>query len=836
MSDMIRTILIMSVSGSILALLLFILKPMFKNRLPKSTQYYLWLVVIATLLVPVSKLVVLPAESIPVPSISNMVERYVVNAYDVTEQVHPYEDEKIDGFISVSDVNTAEVEAIAQNFWATEFVNWRANIYPLGVMSVFAFYLCVYFVFLNKIKRTNIITDINCIIPVYRNAKAATPMLIGLFRPMIVLPDRIYTDAQLRAILPHELTHMRRRDILVKWLTVVTCAIHWFNPFVWIIHREIVRACELSCDEAVIRNLDAHGKQEYGETLIYVAADIKTPHAVLSTTMCEEKKALKERLGAIMKNKKNTRNAVIFSAVLIFAAAGTSIVLSASRGKTDDGGKIVSSDNVIPLNELMELAAKGDDLQIEDFAKYNGNEVGFGLYILNFTVEGGYSLLVGSGNTTGKPFYVTLHVPGIEENIDIRYSSIEELISKYPVPNELENKIRQYIDVIMSPPSYSSATGDYIRAHQAEYDEILDMGITALPALTGILNMNDKGLRGNIAALAVHDIIKLESSKPHSEWEEGTLSSAGSDVEKWSKGFSVPSYLLEPNAQTTSSPAPNDISAELDSRIDNVIVETNFGKYGGVGNYQTASHTILKTVESSDSITVYIMALYQEYTNEDGIRETGGRYTPVSITFTKPDFHILEYWTPIDGSYYITSIKEKFPQELWDKVDTQLYIQKQQEICMQRAIEYYENLPPPTADNTLYKAYYLVARKLFDMDTGLNNDIKLIGIDMAGVQDSERKQLKNLLLMWVNDINLKPYFATYEELVTMGFIVTEPIEEAGFKDGVLIQFAESSFKNDTLIVNASKYRWPLGAVGAEFTVHFKDGAWTVGEPEMVWMS
>jgi len=119
--------------------------------------------------------------------------------------------------------------------------------------------------------------------------------------------------------------------VLVKWLSVLTCAIHWFNPIVWFVRREIDRACELSCDEAVIRTLDKDGKQNYGDTLIYVAADAKTPHAVLSTTMCEEKKALKERLGAIMKSKKHTRIAIVLSAVLIITACGTAVALGAGR-------------------------------------------------------------------------------------------------------------------------------------------------------------------------------------------------------------------------------------------------------------------------------------------------------------------------------------------------------------------------------------------------------------------------------------------------------------------------------------------------------------------------
>jgi hypothetical protein len=85
----------------------------------------------------------------------------------------------------------------------------------------------------------------------------------------------------------------------------------------------------------VIRKLDANDKQNYGDTLIYVAADSKTPRTVLSTTMCEEKKALKERLRAIMAHKKATKTALVLSAILILALAGCAALLGAGSGEND---------------------------------------------------------------------------------------------------------------------------------------------------------------------------------------------------------------------------------------------------------------------------------------------------------------------------------------------------------------------------------------------------------------------------------------------------------------------------------------------------------------------
>jgi hypothetical protein len=152
-------------------------------------------------------------------------------------------------------------------------------------------------------------------------------MLIGLFRPTIILPDCEYTKDQLRYVLMHELTHLRRGDMLIRWLTVIASSVHWFNPIVWLAKREIDRACELACDEAVISSLSDDDKQTYGDTLLFVAADGKGFPAALA--MSENKRNLKERLRGIMLSKKRTRLAIAMSAVMITVAVVGGIAIGA---------------------------------------------------------------------------------------------------------------------------------------------------------------------------------------------------------------------------------------------------------------------------------------------------------------------------------------------------------------------------------------------------------------------------------------------------------------------------------------------------------------------------
>jgi len=122
--DALRTIITMSITGSVIAIILFILKPLVRNRLPKSVQYYLWFVVLVALVVPISRFIVLPDSTSNVPAISKAVDWYVVSNEDIFEQIRPYEAENSDGFIGIPESNMAEVEALIPATWVPEAVDW----------------------------------------------------------------------------------------------------------------------------------------------------------------------------------------------------------------------------------------------------------------------------------------------------------------------------------------------------------------------------------------------------------------------------------------------------------------------------------------------------------------------------------------------------------------------------------------------------------------------------------------------------------------------------------------------------------------------------------------
>ncbi|MBQ9922221.1 MAG: M56 family metallopeptidase, partial [Clostridia bacterium] len=95
-----------------------------------------------------------------------------------------------------------------------------------------------------------------------------SPAAFGYFRRYIVLPEIPLSLSSLELTLSHELTHVKRGDLLLKFLSVAARSFHWFNPLVHYAAYKCETECELSCDEAVLRGRADEVRTEYGETLV----------------------------------------------------------------------------------------------------------------------------------------------------------------------------------------------------------------------------------------------------------------------------------------------------------------------------------------------------------------------------------------------------------------------------------------------------------------------------------------------------------------------------------------------------------------------------------------
>ena len=101
------------------------------------------------------------------------------------------------------------------------------------------------------------------------------PMLAGLLRPALLLPQGDTTGEELGLSLLHELTHFRRRDIWLKTLALWVNALHWFNPLMWYMVRLVERDTELACDEDALRRLPREDYAAYGQTILNAVARLQ---------------------------------------------------------------------------------------------------------------------------------------------------------------------------------------------------------------------------------------------------------------------------------------------------------------------------------------------------------------------------------------------------------------------------------------------------------------------------------------------------------------------------------------------------------------------------------
>ncbi len=184
------------------------------------------------------------------------------------------------------------------------------------------------------------LTGVTCEVRLLASPLVQSPMLVGFFRPTILLPSEHLPDSDARYILAHELTHFRRRDLWKKFLMNMIQCIHWFNPVVYLLSRDFAYWLETSCDEEVVSSLNYAQRKEYGYLLINYAPATRHvgPRLYVSFTSCRYK--LKRRISIMMNSNKKSRSllGLLLALALVVGCLATSALAAniSDNGTTDD--------------------------------------------------------------------------------------------------------------------------------------------------------------------------------------------------------------------------------------------------------------------------------------------------------------------------------------------------------------------------------------------------------------------------------------------------------------------------------------------------------------------
>ncbi len=106
---------------------------------------------------------------------------------------------------------------------------------------------------------------------VYECDRIPTPFIFGMLRPRIYLPSSM-DERDREYVIAHERAHLARFDHVWKPLGFAVLALHWFNPLVWLSYVLFCRDMETACDERVLATLGTDSKKPYADALINCAA------------------------------------------------------------------------------------------------------------------------------------------------------------------------------------------------------------------------------------------------------------------------------------------------------------------------------------------------------------------------------------------------------------------------------------------------------------------------------------------------------------------------------------------------------------------------------------
>lgn len=367
MNPLLQLVLSLSLGGSLMALLVLGLKWTLRGKLPSAFYYCAWLAVLLRLVLPLPGFMSLDSREEAAPAaVYDTTAGGIPRVGDLPLAVGLGPESAGNSPVNIAENTAGTAPAPAQTaqeietsaparpalrtllFAAFGMVISRARdlissgeiwlwLWALGAVVTLLWYIVGYRRFGRALRRSLCrAAPLECRLfqqlggpkrlRLCRSAAVGTPMLLGLWRPVLVLPEREYSEEMLKNIFRHELTHYRRGDLVFKWFAVLVSALHWFNPMVHIARRELDRACEMSCDERLLRQMDAAGKRSYGETLLTLAAN-SLPRRLVATSFATEKRNLKERLEQIMTYRKMSRAtlALLLAAALLLGGCAAAV-------------------------------------------------------------------------------------------------------------------------------------------------------------------------------------------------------------------------------------------------------------------------------------------------------------------------------------------------------------------------------------------------------------------------------------------------------------------------------------------------------------------------------
>ena len=358
--------LMTSAAMSLIIVAVLVVGNMFPKIFTAKMRYMAWVIILVGLIIPIRPLFGSGLIDVPVPTQTQAVSENLGQQQTVTDAVIPG--------AAMNNAERGPYNQIApsQPFDAHILVDILLLVWLIPAALIFGYHLWKYAKFMRLVKRwskpiideetTSLFQSIKAQKKIQRDIGlkkcgfVSTSMLIGFWRPAILLPDKNFDTEELSLIFLHELTHYKRGDLFIKLASVAVSSLHWFNPAVYFMSAAMQTDCEASCDEAVLQEIGGDNRQFYAELIMEMIGGRKSRGTLLSTCFFASTRGIKIRMGAIMDAKKTIRGlAALTFAILILPVilAGSVFAITPMQ---QDVAAALSANQGIGLSQAREIA------------------------------------------------------------------------------------------------------------------------------------------------------------------------------------------------------------------------------------------------------------------------------------------------------------------------------------------------------------------------------------------------------------------------------------------------------------------------------------------------
>ena len=218
-----------------------------------------------------------------------------------------------------------------------------------------------------------------------------SPMVMGVLRPKLILTESLFEEndkAELRLkegareVIRHELIHLKRKDILVKYLYLFARSIHWFNPIVHIIGPVINEDIELSCDEHLVKAMNPREKKEYCRVILNLASGSPSESTLYSTNFNGGIFFMKKRFRNIMKSGEKKRGVTVSILLALLIMASAMLISCSGEKKNVNPDEFLS----VPSYFLFQYRSNLAEMFYESDEKI-GLQVLDGIFIYNYVED-----------------------------------------------------------------------------------------------------------------------------------------------------------------------------------------------------------------------------------------------------------------------------------------------------------------------------------------------------------------------------------------------------------------------------------------------------------------